>query len=227
MRIKSSRSIQKYSINELSIVDSFIDKNDREILFRSINSWKKLILIGFPPLLSVFFCPFTLLASSKITEFFWPPELFSKRPNINDAISCYLTPSGLVYAIAFGFSFQEALNRQTIISNLVAKQSELIDQISVILENLKFLDPIRKMRILLWMKNVSINWLRKVYSINNNLSHEQDTNLNIVMRTLNDNNAINDKERLLLENLYKKIFSLESITKDRSGEIDKRIPILQ
>ena len=48
----------------------------------------------------------TLFVAPHLMQALWPKDVFEMRPNINDAISCFLGPASLVYAIAFGFAMQ-------------------------------------------------------------------------------------------------------------------------
>ena len=74
---------------------------------QGLTNVRELVNIMMPVILSLGFCPLTLLLHSWIVDCLWPPSLFSSAPNINDAIACFLVPAGMVYAISFGFAFQQ------------------------------------------------------------------------------------------------------------------------
>ena len=87
----------------------FLSPSDLRVIGRFLrypNSPMPLFRICLPSLFSLVFCPVTLFTAPMMVEGFWPPHLFPERPNVNDAIACFLMPAGLVYAIAFGFSMQ-------------------------------------------------------------------------------------------------------------------------
>ena len=79
-----------------------------------------LFKLAIPALLTLALCPATLYLYQPLVQMLWPLEEFPQPPKINDVIACFLTPAGLVYAIAFGFAFQEALSRQQRVSTQVS-----------------------------------------------------------------------------------------------------------
>lgn len=89
-------------------------KNDHEVIQRiqgqSAINVKELMNILMPVTLSLGFCPLIVLLRESMVEFLWPPSLYPTPPNINDAISCFLVPAGMVYAISFGFAFQQVIS---------------------------------------------------------------------------------------------------------------------
>ena len=96
-----------------------------------------LLVICLPTLVSLAFMPVALLLHKPLMNFFWPAEIFPTPPKINDVISCFLIPAGLVYAIAFGFAFQEASSQQISYRKWIASYSTVIKQILLILKHLK------------------------------------------------------------------------------------------
>ena len=92
-------------------------KNEDQQTIRDFNRLPNkpmaLFIMAFPSLISLALCPVTLILASPLMNLFWPREVFQTSPKVNDVISCYLTPAGLIYAIAFGFAFQEAMEKQT------------------------------------------------------------------------------------------------------------------
>ena len=44
-----------------------------------------------------------------ITSCLWPGS--GVRPDVNTAITCFLAPAGLIYALSFGFTFQQVLEK--------------------------------------------------------------------------------------------------------------------
>ena len=99
-----------------------------------------LFVLAMPACLSLLFCPLTLFLYTPLTRYFWPVEFYPDGPpNVNDVISCFLTPAGLVYAIAFGFAFQEAVGKQDGLTNRFAKQLNKMEHIMILNKNLPLL----------------------------------------------------------------------------------------
>ena len=78
---------------------------------QGLTNVRELLAIMMPVILSLGFCPLTLLLHGMIVDCLWPPSMYSSAPNINDAISCFLVPAGMVYAISFGFAFQQVAGK--------------------------------------------------------------------------------------------------------------------
>ena len=55
--------------------------------------------LGLPAAISMALCPITLFMSKPTVKFLWPPDKFKTLPDINQAIICFLMPSGMIYAI--------------------------------------------------------------------------------------------------------------------------------
>ena len=43
-----------------------------------------------------------------ITTCLWPGQT---RPDINTAVTCFLAPAGFIYALSFGFTFQQVFEK--------------------------------------------------------------------------------------------------------------------
>ena len=110
--------------------DPFLTKFDMEVL-DSMGTFNnrpvELLRIAAPALLSLALCPATLYLYQPFTTLFWPT--FVAPPDINEAIACFLTPAGLVYATSFGFAFQQALSKQREVLQKVSHELGLIDQV--------------------------------------------------------------------------------------------------
>ena len=59
-------------------------------------------------------------------------------PNINQCVSCFLTPAGLVYALSFGFAFQQALAKQNDVLNKMTNEISYLDQIATLTCKINF-----------------------------------------------------------------------------------------
>ena len=70
------------------------------------NNPLSLLKIATPALISIALCPLTIYIQPKMLEFFYP-DFMGGRRNINDSVSIFLLPAGLVYAMAFAFALQD------------------------------------------------------------------------------------------------------------------------
>ena len=145
--------------------DAFLDERDRHVL-KSLESFQNnvvgLVIICTPPLLSLFFCPFTLFLYKPITRLMWPPEVFPVVPDINAAISCYLVPAGMVYAITFGFAFQQVMEKNIRIANHVTQQCAAVRELTSLIHFLPEIDAERKIMVYSVVKQEIINTLRQI-----------------------------------------------------------------
>ena len=67
--------------------------------------------------MSLAFCPITLYTYQPLVETFWlnqNPSMVA-RPNVNEAILCFLMPAGIVYATFFGFAVEIAVAKQGVV----------------------------------------------------------------------------------------------------------------
>ena len=62
-----------------------------------------------PAILTLLFCPAILYTKEPLMKWFFPDGQVGE--NLNDALSVFLAPSGLVYALTFGFSYQIAMDK--------------------------------------------------------------------------------------------------------------------
>ena len=97
-----------FSSEELCLLEKF---------GRFQNKFNELFRIGFPALFTLGVCPATIFMYDPIVYVLWPEDIWGhRRPKVNDVIACFLSPAGLIYAISFGFAFQEALVKQATIT---------------------------------------------------------------------------------------------------------------
>ncbi len=141
---------------------NFLSDKDIEILYQAISHqdtlWP-LMRIAIAPLLSVAFCPFALKLRQTLVEFFWPPESYCAAPNVNDAISGFLVPAGLVYSIAFGFSLQAVMAKFAKNDNDLSKIVTSLHQTFAMLELLTYLPKEELHEILDEFKRSLLQWI--------------------------------------------------------------------
>lgn len=119
--------------------DVFITDFDIDVLRKLdtfYNSPLELCIIALPALISLALCPLTLYLYTPFTAVMWPKELFSKPPNINEALGCFLSPAGLIYALMFGFAFQQSIEKQHNVLIQMKNEISRIDQIASVTSQL-------------------------------------------------------------------------------------------
>ena len=128
VREKSDKCITK-AITIITNSSEFNSKRDLEIIdkFKQFqNNPIQVAKISVTILLSLAFCPVTIYLYPLMINFFWNSDT---KPNINDAIACFLMPAGMVYAIGFGFTFQEVLSKTQLLRDQFRLQLDTLDQI--------------------------------------------------------------------------------------------------
>ena len=164
---KKSQSSSKVTVSGFGTTnidpsESFLGPCDHDTLFKFKvfqNNPIALFMLSLPAILSLAFCPATLYLAPVIVKHVWPPEVFPMRPNVNDAISCFLTPSGLVYAIAFGFAFQEALTKQTTLATFFSERLSTLHNLLFLVGSSKTISPKTKATLLLVLKDEIMTWM--------------------------------------------------------------------
>lgn len=90
----------------------FFTRNDLlilEHLQKYQNNPKYLYKIGIPAVTSLTICSLIMAAYQPIIDFLWSHRT---QPAINEAVACFLAPAGMVFAVSFGFAFQQVLQKQ-------------------------------------------------------------------------------------------------------------------
>ena len=94
---------------------------DKEVLSKVksyYNNVKGLITICIPAFCSLVLTAASMVLYQTMVSCLWP---VTGRPDINTAITCFLAPAGLVYALSFGFTFQQALEKHRSVLGKVRK----------------------------------------------------------------------------------------------------------
>lgn len=123
------------------------------------NSAKGLLHISVPPLLALLFCPLTLLLYTPLANFLWPNQFFTEIPNINDALSCFLVPAGMVYAITFGFAVQEVLQKHLHLQQRLSSEVQTSRDIACIINQIEELSTGGRKKIFRLLKTNIVNRL--------------------------------------------------------------------
>ena len=130
----------------------FLNPYDLDVLrhlYSFHNSALELALISLPSILSLCLCPLTLQSRDEISEFFWPN---TTQPAVNEAVACFLAPSGMVYAVSFGFAFQQVLDKLNGIKANLNQELNEIEELIILIQRMKSLPASRRLNILLMIK---------------------------------------------------------------------------
>ncbi len=142
-----------------------LNDKDIEILYQVVSypdTMLPLMRIALAPLLSVAFCPFALKLRQTLVEFFWPPDKFCMAPNVNDAISGFLVPAGLVYSIAFGFSLQAVMAKFAKNNSDLCKIVTILHQTFAMVVSLTYLSKEELHETLNEFKNSLLQWMKRL-----------------------------------------------------------------
>ncbi len=146
----------------------FLTSNDHAVLHHfqiHFNRPWSLLVIALPPICTLVLCPVMLFLHPLLVHGFWPPDVFPETPNVNDVISSFLVPSGLVYAIAFGFAFQEAISKSSNVFLTVRDQLCSLDQILQLTKAIKCLNHGQRYCIYYSLKHETIQWMNNIMDI--------------------------------------------------------------
>lgn len=138
------------------------DHESIESFLSYFNQPLQLLWISLPSLLTMALCPATLFLYKPMINLFWPPEIYPTPPAINGVIGSFLTPAGLVYAIAFGFAFQEAMSKQNLITTKLASILTLLNHIVMMTSLAEEIKPLQKQQIIHALKEEVVCLMRKI-----------------------------------------------------------------
>jgi hypothetical protein len=90
-----------------------------------------------------------MIAYTPISNFLWPNRA---QPTINDAIACFLAPAGMVYAVSFGFAFQQVLQKQIDITTRLNNDFSEMELLINLTKKLACLKSTTRMKMYLALK---------------------------------------------------------------------------
>ncbi|XP_060081913.1 uncharacterized protein LOC132561167 [Ylistrum balloti] len=137
-------------VTNKKVARGFIGDFDKEVLYklRSLHIQPgEIIRICLPAISTMVVGPLLMLGYYEIIEFFWSTDDYPVLPNINQCVACFLTPAGLVYAISFGFAFQQAINKQCDILEKMTTEISYLDQAATLTSKLKLRSPAVKVEM--------------------------------------------------------------------------------
>ena len=117
--------------NSISTEENFLSEQDMAVLNRMSefqNNPISLLCVGLPAYTTLAMCPIVIYVYITWGHFFWPSQTGHRMPDINEAIANFLVPAGLVYAIAFGFAYQDVLSKNSDVEKRFDDQRSLLYQ---------------------------------------------------------------------------------------------------
>jgi len=168
---------------------SFLTKRDMLALhsFKSFqNNITGLLKIGIVPSISLLFCPLTLFLYTPIVNYCWPKDRFSSPPNINDAISCFLVPAGMVYAFVFGFALQQVYGQYRETEEKINTEIDIVREMMSLVGCISHVSRRDYFRVLILLKERIVD---RILIIQNMTLHVVDGRFFFVM-------VFNDKTQL-------------------------------
>ena len=122
-------TVQGFTLDEaLGNPDHFYDDFDLEVLNdlkTKNNKLSTLLKLCIPSLISLTLASSFMFSQDLVFNCMWP---LKNRPDINTAVTCFLAPAGLVYALSFGFTFQQVLEKHRHILKKITTEMSMMDQ---------------------------------------------------------------------------------------------------
>ncbi|KAK7115783.1 uncharacterized protein [Littorina saxatilis] len=177
-KLQSNTFSTEESSTESTNLKPLFESNDLEIIQHiqgqgPING-RELLNILMPVIFSLGFCPLTLLLHRPIIHCLWPPSVYTIAPNINDAIACFLVPAGMVYAISFGFAFQQVIGAFGEIQIGVQRRAEQLQKLLTLISHLTSVTMASRLAMLRIVKDVTLTSASKMIGCTDHRSNSKD-----------------------------------------------------
>ena len=121
--------------NLIADPENFYNDFDREVLARLMydyNHPKDMLKICVPSVCSLLLATLFVLNLDGIISCIWPHR---GRPQMNTAVTCFLAPLGLVFALSFSFVFQQVLEKHNAVYDSIAMELSQLDQMLTMTTN--------------------------------------------------------------------------------------------
>ncbi len=126
---EKSKSRSPNVLEELGDDVRFCEPFDLEVLDELkiySNKPKELIKICIPAFACLLMTSCFMFAHDAMFSCIWPHR---ERPDINTGVTCFLAPAGFIYALSFGFTFQQTMEKNRAIMTKVTNELSLMDQL--------------------------------------------------------------------------------------------------
>ncbi|XP_033753340.1 uncharacterized protein LOC117336797 [Pecten maximus] len=226
-------ALDDLSITERKTIQSFLGEFDREVLdnLRSFHVQPgEIIRICFPAFSTMVIGPVFMMGYYEIIDFFWSIEDYPDLPNINQCVACFLTPAGLVYAISFGFAFQQAINKQCDILEKMTTEISYLDQAATLTSKLKLRSPAVKVSMYRALKAEALYMILQVQKGDMaKYRHRPQENIKVEIWNIIDhlhmlsNNPHHHVDVVMSQRIMEYIMALNSICSDQLGILHSKI----
>lgn len=137
LRIKSylkKRHLEKYVVKGVPIGPSLWLEIE---LLKHENELPALFKMAFPSFLSIAACPILLAFHEDLVEAFYPNNTTPSIQDLDTALSTYLIPASLVYALWFSIAFQLAYTRFSGVREIIFRETHLLYEMTLLATELK------------------------------------------------------------------------------------------
>ena len=128
-----SSSVKRYFLERAEILVGLAEGGKQPVpervntaLQAHYSAWPQFLKIFWPGIFAAVTVPLVLLSRSSILLKAFPGTATLDHVDINEAVDCFLSPAGVVYAIFFGFVYKMAVLRQDEISALLASEASAV-----------------------------------------------------------------------------------------------------
>ena len=101
----------------------------QSILENHYTAWWPLLKIMLPGMFCAIVAPAMMMWRTPLLSLVFPGHSNVGEVDLNEAIACFLTPAGMVYAIFFGFCYSGVNDRMKLINTLIAEETSSVNLI--------------------------------------------------------------------------------------------------
>lgn len=150
------------------------------------NNLRSLFKSAIPVFISMGMSPFVIIIYPQMLALFWPDRIDSEKgvPKINDVIACFLMPAGIIYAIAFGFTFQDVLFKRQSIEDNFLKQIASLNKTLAIIQYHRGLSKMHRIKIVKLLNDYTISVMTKLMKMEHTHNESIGNMMDLVRNTL-------------------------------------------
>nr|XP_022329572.1 uncharacterized protein LOC111128307 [Crassostrea virginica] len=204
----------------------FFTRNDLlilEHLQKYQNNPKYLYKIGIPAVTSLTICSLIMAAYQPIIDFLWSHRT---QPAINEAVACFLAPAGMVFAVSFGFAFQQVLQKQIDITARLNNDFSEMELLMNLTKKLYCLKSRTRMKMYIALKDEIMAVIQYITEMDCLQTRKEGTIWDIIDCLREIPAQRHNVDRALIHDIIKYVGSLNSIV-DKVGTLHARIHPLQ
>ncbi|OWF46889.1 hypothetical protein KP79_PYT14971 [Mizuhopecten yessoensis] len=105
--------------------------------------------------------------------------MYDVAPNINESIACFLSPAGMVYAVSFGFAFQQVLGKQTDVMKNIAHDVRQMNQLISMTKSLRCISHKTRIKMYTVLKAEVLTMMRLFMQVDTKGNDKEDQEVDI------------------------------------------------